>query len=109
MKFYAALFDFPTVPELTLKIDRQLGPQAYAAQLSEAASQDSLFGACDTFTQQPCSMEGIVTRDSRRFLVADFMQHAFKYVRKNHVKTDIHWKRHWQRAKLAFERQKGEV
>lgn len=44
VKFYAALFDFPTVPELTLKIDRQLGPQAYAAQLSEAASQDSLLG-----------------------------------------------------------------
>ncbi len=108
VKFYASLFDFPTVPELSLNIDKQLGSQVYTQQLITATEQDSQFIAYDTHSQQPCSMEGIVTRDSQRFSLDDFKCHVFKYVRKNHVKTDIHWKRHWQRAKLAFEYQGGQ-
>ncbi|WP_040690889.1 RNA ligase family protein [Providencia burhodogranariea] len=107
VKFYAALFDFPTVPELSIVIDRQLGSTHFSEQLIAAASSDSQFIGHDTQTHQSCCMEGIVTRDSKRFLVDDFMAHVFKYVRKNHVKTDIHWKRNWQRAKLAFEHQGG--
>ncbi|BBG58561.1 RNA ligase [Providencia rustigianii] len=102
--FYASLFDFPTVPQLNLEIDKSLSPQQYRDALMTAASADSHFIARDTHTGKACSMEGIVTRDSQGFHVDDFMQHIFKYVRKNHVKTDIHWKRNWQRALLAFER-----
>lgn len=105
VQFYAALFDFPTVPQLVLPVNKQMTEQEYASSLIAAASLDSQFIAHDTHTGQACSMEGIVSRDSQGFHVDDFISHVFKYVRKNHVKTDIHWKRNWQRAKLAFERQ----
>lgn len=108
VKFYASLFDFPTVPELHLAIDKTLTAQQYRSGLIAAAGEDSQFIAQDTHTGKPCSMEGIVTRNRQGFAVDDFMQHVFKYVRKNHVKTDIHWKRNWQRAKLAFEMQGGD-
>lgn len=108
VQFYAALFDFPTVPQLDLSLNKNMSEQEYTRGLIEAASQDSQFIAYDTHTGKACSMEGIVSRDSQAFPVDDFMSHVFKYVRKNHVKTDIHWKRNWQRAKLAFEYQGGQ-
>ncbi|AOM42439.1 RNA ligase family protein [Xenorhabdus hominickii] len=101
VKFYAALFDFPTVPEIILP-ETQCEP-AFMQNIIETAKQDSRLSSWDTKTQQRCSMEGIVSRDAGEYLVTDFSHHVFKYVRKNHVKTDIHWKRHWQRASLHFE------
>lgn len=62
----------------------------------------------DTQTCQPCTLEGIVSRNHDAFSVADFSHNVFKYVRKNHVKTTVHWKRHWQRARMAHEFVYGE-
>lgn len=107
VKFYASLYDFPTVPQLIIPVDKHLTEQVFASTLIDVASRDSQFMATDTHTRKACSMEGVVTRNSNGFPVDDFMANVFKYVRKNHVKTDIHWKRHWRRAKLAFEYQGG--
>ncbi len=110
VKFYAALFDFPTVPELILPtVNGCLSPLAYEESLINAASNDSQFMAKDTHSGQNCTMEGIVSRDSQGFHVDDFKNHVFKYVRQNHVKTDVHWKQNWQRALLAFERERGGI
>lgn len=62
----------------------------------------------DTQTGQPCTLEGIVSRNRDAFSIAEFSHNVFKYVRKNHVKTTVHWKRHWQRARMAHEFAYGE-
>nr|WP_308686627.1 RNA ligase family protein [Xenorhabdus bovienii] len=105
VKFYAALFDFPTVPEIIIPETRS--ESVFMKNIIETAKQQSCFSSWDTKTKQSCSMEGVVSRDAEAYSVIDFPHHVFKYVRKNHVKTDIHWKRHWQRAPLYFEYHSG--
>ncbi|WP_237388124.1 RNA ligase family protein [Xenorhabdus sp. Sc-CR9] len=101
VKFYAELFDFPTVPEISISGTRN--ESDFIQNIIKTTKQGSHFCSWDTHSKQVCSMEGIVSRDAGEYLVAEFSHHVFKYVRKNHVKTDIHWKRHWQRAPLYFE------
>lgn len=72
---------------------------------------ESVFFSCIIYagaSHQPCTLEGIVSRNHDAFSVADFSHNVFKYVRKNHVKTTVHWKRHWQRARMAHEFVYGE-
>ncbi|MDX8000470.1 2'-5' RNA ligase [Xenorhabdus sp. Reich] len=102
VKFYASLFDFPTVPEIIIPEARN--EFAFMQNIIETAKQGSCFSSWDTQSKNLCSMEGIVSRDAGEYSVTDFAHHVFKYVRKNHVKTDIHWKRHWKRSPLCFER-----
>jgi hypothetical protein len=90
--FFASLLDLPTVPvldrgifsknEIEEKIEREM------------AVGSRLGGTC----------EGFVFRNAGRFPVDAFEQNVLKYVRKNHVQTDEHWTKNWQRAKLWFER-----
>jgi len=106
VKFYAELLEFPTVPEI-IKIqptERDL----FEEQVLEIVKQGSTFLSTDVQTGQACRMEGVVTRDVEAFAVADFRQHVFKYVRKDHVKTDEHWTRRWQRAPLKWEKPCGD-
>lgn len=49
------------------------------------------------------TMEGIVVRVADSFFLEDFSKYVVKFVRANHVQTDVHWKRNWQRAKLIYE------
>ncbi len=101
--FYAALFDFPRVPEI---VPGPLGhnERDFSQLIIDAAKQNSLFDSWDIHSQTACSMEGIVSRNSGEYRVSDFAHQVFKYVRNNHVQTDVHWKRNWQRAPLSFER-----
>ncbi|WP_340618283.1 RNA ligase family protein [Xenorhabdus entomophaga] len=101
VKFYATLFDFPTVPEINIPEIRN--ESAFMQNIIETAKQGSCFSSWDTQNKKLCSMEGIVSRDADEYLVTDFPHYVFKYVRKNHVKTGTHWKRNWQRAPLYFE------
>ena len=39
----------------------------------------------------------------REYPVSEFARNVFKYVRKEHVKTDEHWTRNWKRARLIWE------
>ncbi len=50
--------------------------------------------------------EGVVVRVANAFNDEDFAKCVFKWVRKNHVKTDAHWTRNWQRARLNHELKK---
>lgn len=105
VKFYAELLDFPTVPEL-IKI-QPTERKIFEEQVLEMVKQRSAFSSIDVQTGEACRMEGIVTRDVAAFAVADARQHVFKYVRKDHVKTDEHWTRRWQRAPLKWEKPCG--
>lgn len=105
VKFYAELLDFPTVPEL-IKI-QPTERKIFEEQVLEMVKQRSAFSSIDVQTEEACRMEGIVTRDVAAFAVADARQHVFKYVRKDHVKTDEHWTRRWQRAPLKWEKPCG--
>lgn len=49
------------------------------------------------------TIEGIVIRNADSFPLEDFSKNVVKYVRKNHVQTDEHWKKNWKRAKLIYE------
>ena len=105
VKFYASLFDFPTVPELgVVSPDDQ---QQFGDEVLLLANAGSDLDSWDTITQEPCSREGIVSRNIGAFGVSDFEHHVLKYVRKGHVKTDEHWTRNWRRAKLIHEQRQS--
>jgi hypothetical protein len=102
VKFYAAMFDFPTVPvlqELVLPVEKK----NYEQEVLDLISQPGRLHSVDIITGLDCSMEGLVTRNAAAFAVDDFEHHVFKYVRKGHVKTDAHWTRNWKRARLRGE------
>ena len=101
-EFYANLMDFKTVP--VIGKEKPEDKQAYEEKIIEFTNQSSAFGSIDVATQQPSKMEGIVTRNSYNFEVETFKYNVFKYVRKNHVKTDQHWSRNWKRATLKWEK-----
>lgn len=101
VKFYAAMLDFPTVPEL--KIHQPTDQEILEKTVLNFANQPSTFQSEDIHTDEKCTMEGIVSRNVNEYLVKDFKQNVFKYVRKNHVKTDAHWTRNWKRAPLKWE------
>lgn len=104
VKFYAALFDFPIVPELSIQNVKDLTSEIIENQILGWAKEPSIFGSVDTQTGKDCTREGIVSRNSGEYFVKDFPHNVFKYVRKGHVKTDEHWTRNWKRAKLIWER-----
>ena len=49
--------------------------------------------------------EGVVVRVARGFEDKEFSKCVFKWVRANHVQTDVHWTKNWKRAILHFEQQ----
>lgn len=101
-RFYAALLDLPTVPEIRM-VAPVMTEQAFAQEVQQLAAGRGAFDPHDAISGAPATMEGIVTRDVRGYAVQDFAHHVFKYVRKGHVKTDQHWTRSWQRARLIGE------
>lgn len=105
VKFYADLLDFPTVPKI-LSI-QPTNRELFEEQLLDIAQQGSAFTSVDVHTGDACRMEGVVTRNVASFPTEEFKQHVFKYVRKDHVKTDEHWTRRWKRAPLKWEKPCG--
>ncbi len=102
VKFYAQLLDFQTVPEIQfVKTDSQ---ESFEKTVREIVKQESQFQSVDAYSKTPCTLEGIVSRNVDAYPVASFKQNVFKYVRKDHVKTDEHWTRNWKRARLKWER-----
>ena len=78
--------------------------QSFEAGVIELVNGVSTFGSVDTITQEPCTMEGIVTRNCDAFPMEHFKHNVFKWVRKGHVKTSEHWSRNWRRAPLAWKK-----
>ncbi len=100
-KFYAALLDLPTVPELKI-VNNFSNENQFKAEVMNLIQEPSVFASYDTQNQQPCTREGVVTRNIEAYRVDDFAHHVFKYVRKGHVKTDEHWTKNWKRASLKY-------
>lgn len=110
VKFYAAMFDLPTVPEISVQSVKELDSKTLEKQIISYAQEPSVFGSIDTLTQKDCTREGIVSRNIGEYSINEFAHNVFKYVRKGHVKTDEHWSRNWKRAKLIWERKnKNEI
>lgn len=101
--FIAACFDLPTVPVIATT-----GPhtdkEEYEQLLLRWVKGAGAFDPADAISGVPCTMEGLVSRNSNTYTVNAFADNVFKYVRKGHVKTDEHWTRNWKRAPLKHER-----
>ncbi len=103
VKFYATLFDLPTVPEIYRHPVAACTEQLLKEQVITWAQEPSVFGSFSPFTDEPCTREGVVSRNIGEYSIEDFPHNVFKYVRKGHVQTDVHWTRNWKRARLAWE------
>ncbi len=103
--FYAAAFDFPTVPVLGQRTDIR-DEAAFKAEVLRLAAEPSVFDSYDVQRGQPCTREGIVSRNMAAYPVDALGSNVFKYVRKGHVTTDAHWTRHWKRAPLIHEQKR---
>lgn len=103
VKFYAALLDFPTVPELGI-INAPFIQKVFEENIFGLVAEPSVFGSVDVLENKSCVKEGIVSRNAAAFHIADFSKNVFKYVRKGHVKTDEHWTRNWKKAPLVWEK-----
>ncbi len=122
VKFYAAMLDLPTVPEIAITnplkdmytseadentlLDRWLTSNL-GMNWTESVDTAGLLGGSDTTTGKPCS-EGFVIRNADSFttnggglnVASNEFNNLFKLVRKSHVKTDVHWTKTWRAATL---------
>lgn len=102
VQFYAGLLDFPTVPELDMVVPED--QSTFEERVLQLTKEGSSFNSIDVHTGEACCMEGVVSRNLGAYGVDNFRHHVFKYVRKDHVKTDEHWTRNWRRAPLVHYR-----
>jgi hypothetical protein len=98
------MLDLPTVPELKI-VENLRNENDFKAEVMRLVQEPSSFLSYDTQTQQLCTREAIVTRNTESYSVDTFTQNVFKYVRKGHVKTDEHWTKNWKRASLIWEKE----
>lgn len=86
---YAFLLDLPTVPVLFKGI---------------VNTQNELRNIVDNLVKEPSELggerEGVVVRIANSFDDSDFSESVMKWVRKDHVTTDVHWTRNWEKAKI---------
>lgn len=122
VQFYAALLDFPTVPEIEITTslkdiftetedENNLLARWLTLNLGmtweESVNTGGLLGGYDPETEAPCS-EGFVIRNQNAFetnsgslpVEENEFNNLFKLVRESHVKTDVHWTKTWKPAKL---------
>jgi len=122
VKFYAALLDFPTVPEIPIQkpladgyqseLDENLVLAAWLTEnlgmsWEESVETPGLLGGHDPSSGEACS-EGFVIRDAGGFqtnngflpVAVNEFDSLFKLVRASHVKTDVHWTKSWKPASL---------
>ncbi|PWJ43177.1 RNA ligase family protein [Sediminitomix flava] len=122
VKFYAALFDFPTVPEIPIqtaltdvfhfsKDENQILAEWLRLNLEmtweESVETEGLLGGYDPTTGKACS-EGFVIRNAESYstnsgrlaVASNEFDSLMKLVRKAHVKTDVHWTKNWNPSKL---------
>lgn len=59
VKFYAALFDLPTVPELRVETVEELTREALQQQIVSLAQEPGVFGTRDPQTGADCTREGV--------------------------------------------------
>jgi hypothetical protein len=101
-KFYAAMLDLPTVPEIEVE-STPTDPIAFEQKILRVVSGPGAFAPVDVHTTKPATMEGLVSRNTGAYHKEAFGRNVFKWVRKGHVKTSEHWTRNWKRARLKWE------
>lgn len=79
----------------------------FETDLLKIIERESVFGSIEFETKKDCRMEGIVSRNIEEYVVEEFKLNVFKYVRKDHVKTDEHWSKAPKRSTLIGERKPG--
>jgi len=122
VKFYAALLDFPTVPEIPIKYSLisliEKGHQENNALIiwfnqnlgmtwEASLETPGLLGGYDPANGK-CCCEGYVVRNAAAYeinagvlpVASNEFDSLFKIVRESHVKTDVHWTKTWKPAKL---------
>ena len=121
VKEIASFFDFPTVPEITIRTKlSDISAQNENKRLEEwfrvnlgmsweeSVNTAGELGGYNPETLNPAS-EGFVVRNAHEFktnsgvleVAPNEFNNLFKVVRKGHVQTDEHWTKHWKPAKLA--------
>ncbi|MCT4637672.1 MAG: RNA ligase family protein [Bacteroidales bacterium] len=122
VKFYAAMLDLPTVPEIEIKtplkdifasstdenvvLDKWLTANL-GMSWKESVDTPGMLGGSDPAIGESCS-EGFVIRNADNFttnggeinVASNEFNNLFKLVRKSHVKTDVHWTKTWKPAQL---------
>jgi len=106
VKWYAEFFEYPVVPVIGMDYPKAHIKESLKMDVITESAKPSIFGSVQydiNKVLQPCSREGIVTRNIEEYHVDNFKENVFKYVRKDHVATDEHWSRNWKRASLKWE------
>jgi hypothetical protein len=86
---YSYILNIPTVPILwkgKVKSEKEL-----SELVGDLTSKESKLGG---------DLEGLVIRNADHFHNDDFEFNVGKWVRSNHVTTDVHWTRNWKKAKI---------
>lgn len=121
VKFYANLFDFPTVPEIPIISDLNTEKSASDENIilknwlklhlkmdwTDWVKTSGLLGGYDPKNHLP-ACEGLVLRNAEGFYTnngdlavqSNEMDNVLKLVRAKHVKTDVHWTKNWSPTKL---------
>ena len=107
VKWYADFFEYPLVPTIGRHYPAAITKDLIKEVVISESEKPSIFGSIQNGTNEPCTKEGIVTRNVEEYKTSNFKQNVFKYVRANHVSTDIHWSRNWKRAALPWEKKKN--
>ncbi len=89
---YAHVMELPVVPVVERGI---LTEKSLKQRIDQQQQQGSLLGGVS---------EGVVCRAAAAFPDANFSNNVLKYVRKNHVQTNEHWTRNWEKASLRSEK-----
>lgn len=123
VKFYAAMLDFPTVPEITIKyplkdfykdgVDENKQLQEWlklnlGITWEESVRTPGLLGGFD-YVKNKIASEGFVIRNSEGYTTnggvitvdKNEFNNLFKIVREGHVGTDEHWTKNWRPAVLT--------
>ncbi len=80
--------------------------QNFKNKILTFTKQEEVFGSLNPLTSLTIPREGVVVHNVDEYPVRYFEHNVFKWVVKGHVKTDEHWTKNWQRAKLKWEQKK---
>jgi hypothetical protein len=89
---YSYILSIPTVPVLFKGIIKT--EEEFNLIVDRLVSEESGLGG---------KREGIVIRNANSFNDDVFSRNVGKWVRKDHVTTDIHWTKNWKKAKIKYE------
>jgi hypothetical protein len=123
VKFIANLFDFPTVPEIEIKVSLKdfYKPDVNENKLLADWFKTNLGMTWEEYTKTPGQLggydvereeiasEGFVVRNKESYVtnggvlpvMNNEFNNLFKLVRKGHVGTDEHWTKNWKPAQLV--------